>query len=237
MLMMGATVGRLVGLATTDVADKYGALLSSELHTREREGETKMGVGLRGVGVVGSGRDRGRPVGRTGMERFRVHSTAPHMREVGLVGLAVADVSNHQSGEVLELAFLGSWASTESCGSNASRDSVQAHGPSSSCMTRHAGRYYIVMTVLYCPVLCCAMVWYSLRHHDSLCHAVLCWACSLTYPPHLTQPEWTSIGASSNPWSWIDPGAFALVGAGEDCHAPLYRLGGGWVHVADESVL
>lgn len=28
MLMMGATVGRLVGLATTDIADKYGALLS-----------------------------------------------------------------------------------------------------------------------------------------------------------------------------------------------------------------
>lgn len=30
MLMMGATVGRLVGLATTDIADKYGALLSSK---------------------------------------------------------------------------------------------------------------------------------------------------------------------------------------------------------------
>jgi chloride channel 7 len=30
MLMMGAVVGRLVGLATTDVADKYGALLTSE---------------------------------------------------------------------------------------------------------------------------------------------------------------------------------------------------------------
>lgn len=30
MLMMGAVVGRLVGLATTDIADKYGALLSSE---------------------------------------------------------------------------------------------------------------------------------------------------------------------------------------------------------------
>lgn len=31
MLMMGALVGRLVGLATTDIADKYGALLTSEL--------------------------------------------------------------------------------------------------------------------------------------------------------------------------------------------------------------
>lgn len=30
MLMMGATVGRLVGLATTDIADKYGALLTRE---------------------------------------------------------------------------------------------------------------------------------------------------------------------------------------------------------------
>lgn len=30
MLMMGALVGRLVGLATTDVADKYGSLLSSK---------------------------------------------------------------------------------------------------------------------------------------------------------------------------------------------------------------
>jgi len=27
--------------------------------------------------------------------------------------------------------------------------------------------------------------------------------------------EWTAIGAQSNPWSWIDPGAFALVGAGK----------------------
>lgn len=30
MLMMGSILGRLVGLATTDVADKYGQLLSSE---------------------------------------------------------------------------------------------------------------------------------------------------------------------------------------------------------------
>jgi H+/Cl- antiporter ClcA len=29
MLMMGATVGRIVGLATTDIADKYGSLLTS----------------------------------------------------------------------------------------------------------------------------------------------------------------------------------------------------------------
>lgn len=33
MLMMGALVGRLVGLATTDIADKYGALLTSKCHT------------------------------------------------------------------------------------------------------------------------------------------------------------------------------------------------------------
>lgn len=30
MLMMGATVGRIVGLATTDIADKYGSLLTSK---------------------------------------------------------------------------------------------------------------------------------------------------------------------------------------------------------------
>lgn len=31
MLMMGAIAGRLVGLATTDIADKYGQLLSRKL--------------------------------------------------------------------------------------------------------------------------------------------------------------------------------------------------------------
>jgi hypothetical protein len=31
--------------------------------------------------------------------------------------------------------------------------------------------------------------------------------------------EWTMIGAQSNPWSWIDPGAFALVGAGQLIHS------------------
>lgn len=31
---------------------------------------------------------------------------------------------------------------------------------------------------------------------------------------HWLRAGWTMAGALSNPWSWIDPGAFALVGAG-----------------------
>jgi hypothetical protein len=45
---------------------------------------------------------------------------------------------------------------------------------------------------------------------DSLLHSVEFAVCLL---PRMAA-GWTMAGALSNPWSWIDPGAFALVGAG-----------------------
>lgn len=54
MLMMGALLGRLVGLATTDIAERWGQHLSGEMGVGWREAGTG-GVGKWGQGEWGAG--------------------------------------------------------------------------------------------------------------------------------------------------------------------------------------